>query len=156
MLPTCQQVNISIQWTRTNCSRKVCENESGSWQGWLGRRRWRMIICRRLVPPNDHFQEAGPSRWSFAISRPLQMIICNRMNNNNIIINNNNNNNNKDNNNNNWGNGGVGGLTRLTGVTKGDGIEGREEGRGEGERGKEGREEEGKLLRTGQTTSKAL
>ena len=74
------------------------------------------------------------------------MIICNGINNNN---------NNKDNNNNNyWGKGG--GLTRLTGVTMGDGIEGGEEGKGDGERVKEGREEEGKLLRTGRTTSKAL
>ena len=44
-----------------------------------------------------------------------------------------------------------GGLTRVTGVTRGDGTEGGEEGNAEGG-------EEGKLLRTGQdgTTSKAL
>ena len=34
----------------------------------------RVIICKRQVPTDDHFQEAGPTRWSFAICRPLQMI----------------------------------------------------------------------------------
>ena len=45
--------------TRTNCSRKVREIESGS----------RMIICKTPVPPGDNLQEAGP----------LWMIICKRL-----------------------------------------------------------------------------
>ena len=69
--------NIAI-WTKTNCTRKVCEIDSGSWQRWLGWWRWRMIICKRPILLNDHLQEAGPSRWSFAIGQSLQMIICKR------------------------------------------------------------------------------
>ena len=38
----------------------------------------RMIICKRLVPPDNHLQEGGPSRWSFARGRSLWMIICRR------------------------------------------------------------------------------
>ena len=37
-----------------------------------------MIICKRLAPPYDHLQEAGPSVSSFARGRPLQMTICKR------------------------------------------------------------------------------
>ena len=49
---------------------------------------------------------------------------------------------------------GEGGFTRVTGVTRGDGTK---EGKGEeGQRGDEGGIEEGELLRTGGTTSKAL
>ena len=45
-------------------------------------------------------------------------------------------------------------VVRVTGVTRGDGTE---EGKGEeGQRGDEGGIEEGELLRTGGTTSKAL
>ena len=44
--------------TRTNCSRKVHEIESGSWQRSLGRRR---VICKRPAPPDGHLQETGPS-----------------------------------------------------------------------------------------------
>ena len=72
--------------TRTNCSRKVREIESGPWQRWLGWRGWRMIICKRLrmvfckrlVPPYDHLQEAGSSIWSFARGRIPCMIFCKR------------------------------------------------------------------------------
>ena len=60
---------------RTNCSWKVCEIESGSWQSWLW---WQMIICKRPDPPDDHLQEASPSGWWFARGRPLWMIICKR------------------------------------------------------------------------------
>ena len=28
-----------------------------------------MIICKRPVPPDDHLQVAGPSKWSFARGR---------------------------------------------------------------------------------------
>ena len=66
--------NIAI-WTKTNCTRKVCEIDSGSWQRWLGWWRWRMIICKRPILLNDHLQEAGPSRWSFARGRPLILTI---------------------------------------------------------------------------------
>ena len=38
----------------------------------------RMIICKRLSPPNDHLQEAGLSGSSFARGRPLRMTICKR------------------------------------------------------------------------------
>ena len=38
-----------------------------------------MIICRCLVPPDDHLQVAGPSRRSFAGGRIPQMIFCNRL-----------------------------------------------------------------------------
>ena len=31
----------------------------------------RMIICKRPAPPDDHLQEAGPSRSSFVRGRPL-------------------------------------------------------------------------------------
>ena len=41
-----------------------------------------MIICKRLAPPNDHLQYAGPSRWSFAGGRPLRMINNNKKDNN--------------------------------------------------------------------------
>ena len=64
--------------TRTNCSRKVREIESGSWERWLGWRGWRMIICKRLDPPDDHLQEAGSSGWPFASGWSLQIIICKR------------------------------------------------------------------------------
>ena len=37
-----------------------------------------MIICKRPAPPDDHLQEAGPSRSSFARGWPLHIIICNR------------------------------------------------------------------------------
>ena len=60
--------------TRTNCSRKVREIESGSWQRWLGWQGWQMIICKRPVPPDDHMQEARSSKWSF--ERGQIMIIC--------------------------------------------------------------------------------
>ena len=45
--------------TWTNCSRKVCEIECGSWQSWLGWRGWQMIICERPAPPDDNLQETG-------------------------------------------------------------------------------------------------
>ena len=63
--------------TRANCSRKVREIESRSWErwlgwwGWRGWRGWRMIICNRPDPPDDHLQEAGSSVWSFARGRIL-------------------------------------------------------------------------------------
>ena len=79
----------SIGETRTYISRKVREIESGSSQRWLG---WRgdgwsflrgqplwMIICKRLVPPDDQLQEAGPYKWLFARGRSLLMIICKRL-----------------------------------------------------------------------------
>ena len=56
--------------TRTNCSRKVRETESGSWQSWLGWRGWQMIICKRPVPPDNNLQKARPSGWSFARGQP--------------------------------------------------------------------------------------
>ena len=62
--------------TRTNCSRKVREIESGSLQMWKGWRGWRMIICKRPVPMDDRLQEAGPSGWSFARGWSLRIIIC--------------------------------------------------------------------------------
>ena len=62
--------------TRANCSRKVREIESGSWQMQLGWRDWQMIICKRPAPQVDHLQEAGHSEWSFARDWPLWMIIC--------------------------------------------------------------------------------
>ena len=64
---------------RTNCSRKVCEIESGSWKSWLWRRGWQMIICKRPVPLDDHLREAGPSEWPFARGPSIQMIICKRL-----------------------------------------------------------------------------
>ena len=62
--------------TRTNCSRMVHEIESGSWETYLGWWAWRMIICKRPIPPDDHLQKAGSSGWSFASGRNFQMIIC--------------------------------------------------------------------------------
>ena len=38
----------------------------------------RMMICKRLAPPDDHLQEAGHSKWSFARSWFFSMIICKR------------------------------------------------------------------------------
>ena len=38
-----------------------------------------MIICKRPVQPDDHLQEASPSRWSFAWGRSIQMFICKRL-----------------------------------------------------------------------------
>ena len=67
--------HISLPVTRTNGSRKVREIQSGSWQRWQG---WRMIICKRPVPPDGHLQEAGPSGWVFARGWSLRMIICKR------------------------------------------------------------------------------
>ena len=43
------------------------------------RGRFRMIICKRPVPLNNHLQEAGPNGWSFAKGRSLQVIICKRL-----------------------------------------------------------------------------
>ena len=37
-----------------------------------------MIICKRLVHPDDHLQEAGLSGWSFARYGSIQIIICKR------------------------------------------------------------------------------
>ena len=37
-----------------------------------------MIICKRPVPLNDHFQEAGSSGGSFARGWSFRMIICKR------------------------------------------------------------------------------
>ena len=65
--------------TRANCSRKVREIEFRSWEMWLGWQGWRMIICKRLNPPDDHLQEAWSSEWSFASGRILQMITCKRL-----------------------------------------------------------------------------
>ena len=48
----------------------------------------------------------------------------------------------------------MGGVTRVTGVTRGDRTEGGEEGKGEGE--ERGGEEEGKLLQTVRMGLKAL
>ena len=62
--------------TRANCSGRVREIESRSWERWLGWRGWRMIICKRPVPPYDHLQEARSSGWSFARGQILWMIIC--------------------------------------------------------------------------------
>ena len=76
----------SIMKTRTNCSRKFREIESGSGQRWLAWQGCRIIFCKRPVPPDDHLREAGSSGWSFASGRN------NNKNKNNIIINNNNNN----------------------------------------------------------------
>ena len=47
--------------TRANCSRKVREIESGSWERWLGWQGWQIIICKRPVPPDDHLQEPRSS-----------------------------------------------------------------------------------------------
>ena len=38
----------------------------------------RVFICKRPVRPDDHLQEAGPSRLSFARGRSIWMIICKR------------------------------------------------------------------------------
>ena len=43
------KVGFPTKGTRTKCSRKVRDIESGPWQGWLGWRGWWMIICKRLV-----------------------------------------------------------------------------------------------------------
>ena len=43
------------------------------------RRIWLMIICKRPVPPDNHFQGAGSSGWSFSRGWSLQMIICKRL-----------------------------------------------------------------------------
>ena len=37
-----------------------------------------LIICNRLIHPNDHLQEASHSRWSFTRCRSILMIICKR------------------------------------------------------------------------------
>ena len=68
-------------WTkpRTNCSREVRDIESGSWQRLEGWGSWRMTICKRLVPPDDHLQEARSSEWSFARGWILRMIICKQL-----------------------------------------------------------------------------
>ena len=34
------------------------------------------MIFKRPVPPDDHLQEAGPFRWSFARGKSLRKIIC--------------------------------------------------------------------------------
>ena len=47
--------------TRANCSKKVREIQSGSWERWLGWQGWRMIICKRPDPLDEHLQEAGSS-----------------------------------------------------------------------------------------------
>ena len=101
-----------------------------------------MIICKRLVPQDDLLQKANPSVLSFAKSRPLRMIICKRwllqmINNNNDT----------------WGDEGV---TRVTGVIRGDGTEGGEEGKGEG--GERGGEEGGgeEILADGTDQSKVV
>ena len=47
------------------------------WSFARSRSLW-MIIFKRLAPPEDHLQEAGPSAWSFTRGQPLQMIICKR------------------------------------------------------------------------------
>ena len=47
-----------------------------------------LIICKWPVPQDDHLQEAGSSRWSFARGQILRMIICNNNNDNNIDIDN--------------------------------------------------------------------
>ena len=38
-----------------------------------------MIICKSLVPPDDHLQDAGLSGWSFARGQSLWIIICKRL-----------------------------------------------------------------------------
>ena len=138
---------------RLNLDPGRCDKCDG-WSFARGRPLW-MIICKRLVPQDDHLQEAGHSWWSFAEPSPsefarcgpLHMMICKRL----VppddhlqeagpsrwsfakgwplrMINNNNN--------------------------CGDGTEGGKEGKGEGgeDGGKKGREEEGKLLRTNERT----
>ena len=57
--------NVALEGnsTRANCSRKVREIESRSWERWLGWRGWRTVICKRPVPLYDHLQEAGSSGW---------------------------------------------------------------------------------------------
>ena len=68
---------LCIQYgTRANCSRKVREIESSSWERWLGWRGRRMMICKRPVPPDDHLQEARSSGCSFTRGLSLQIIIC--------------------------------------------------------------------------------
>ena len=57
------KVGFLTKGTRTKCSRKVRDIESGSCQRWLGWRGWWMVICKRPVPLDDHLQEAGPSGW---------------------------------------------------------------------------------------------
>ena len=42
------------------------------------RRRKRWIICKRPVHPDDHLQEASPSRLSFARGRSIRIIFCKR------------------------------------------------------------------------------
>ena len=48
------KVGFPTKGTRTKCSRKVRDIESGSWQRWLGWRGWWMVICKRPVPLDDH------------------------------------------------------------------------------------------------------
>ena len=71
----CQKKHRLME-TRTNCSRKVHEIEPGSQGRLLRWREWRVIICKRPDPLNNHFQVAGSFRWSFAGGKSLQVIIC--------------------------------------------------------------------------------
>ena len=64
--------------TKANCSKKLGEIESWSWERRLGWRGWRTIIWKRPVLLDDHLQEARSPGWSFANSRSLWMIICKR------------------------------------------------------------------------------
>ena len=38
-----------------------------------------MINRKRLAHPDDHMQQAGKSRWSFAKGQPIRMINCKRL-----------------------------------------------------------------------------
>ena len=78
-----------------------------------------MMICKRPVPQDDHLQD-----HLRATPDDDNNISKNIVNNNNTKKKNNNNYNNNDDNNNNRGDGGV---TRVTGVTRGDGTERGEE-----------------------------
>ena len=92
-----------------------------------------MRICKRRATPDEDLPEAGPSERQRQRQRQRQQQ--------------------KQKQRQQWVTG-EGGFTRVTGVTRGDGTE---EGKGEeGQRGDEGGIEEGELLRTGGTTSKAL
>ena len=101
--------NMPTTVTKTNCSGKVRQIESGSCQvtrvtgltddyfkrpvhpddhlqmagpsGWSFARGWslQIIICKRPVHMDDHLQDAGPSGWSFAGGWFIYMIICERL-----------------------------------------------------------------------------
>ena len=69
-------MRASVSEEEKSCSRNIRDIESGSWERWLRWRWWQMIICKRPIPPDDHFQVAGSSGSSLASGRILRMIIC--------------------------------------------------------------------------------